>query len=80
MILVKNIKLFVDVTNIMVDHIMNNKICCFNKFVKSSGEQVNEKMLTSLIHSPLMNLLTSLKVNSLTFLSNTEVKFEMLIL
>ena len=31
--LVENTKLFVDMTNIMVVHIMNNEIGCFNKFV-----------------------------------------------
>ena len=31
--LVKNTKLFVDFTNIMVVHIMNNEIGCFNQFV-----------------------------------------------
>ena len=31
--LVKNTKLFVDLTNIMVVHIMNNEIGCFNQFV-----------------------------------------------
>ena len=30
--LVKNTKLFVDLTNIMVVHIMNNEIGCFNQF------------------------------------------------
>ena len=31
--LVKNTKLFVDLTNIMVVHIINNKIGCFDHFV-----------------------------------------------
>ena len=31
--LVKNNKLFVDLTNIMVVHIKNNEIGCFNQFV-----------------------------------------------
>ena len=31
--LVKNNKLFVDLTKIMVVHIMNNKIGCFKQFV-----------------------------------------------
>ena len=31
--LVKNTKLFVDLTNIMVVHIINNEIGCFNQFV-----------------------------------------------
>ena len=31
--LIKNTKLFVDLTNIMVVHIMNNEIGCYNQLV-----------------------------------------------
>ena len=36
--LVKNTKLFVDLTNIMVVHIMNNEIGCFNQFILDEWE------------------------------------------
>ena len=48
-------------------------ICICTLHYSQTSSAISVQWLT---YSPLMNLLTSLKVNLLTFLSNTEVKVE----
>ena len=65
--LVKNTKLFVDLTNIMVVHIMNNEIGCFNQFV------LREYSFFFFFHKTALGLVSSKKCELSSYFPDDSV-------